>query len=240
MTELLAPERNKAGTAEGKQPSSASREESRHVLVVVDEPCISPELCASVRSSAGSGPVDALVIAPAHGSAATQWYVDEDAARADATRRLRASVSCLGGDGIRAEGQLGDPDPVQAITDALHVFPADEILLITAPQRPSTWLHQNAIDRARRSFEQPIEHVVMSTSRREPQARLPHIRLDHPPAAPDAATPPQSAPPGTLWERFVARAGRGLRLPWRAPTRSSRSRNASGDASGSSPGGRRN
>ena len=47
------------------------------------------------------------------------------------------------------------------MTDVLHDFPADEILIITAPQRPSTWLHQNVIDRARRSFQQPIEHLVV-------------------------------------------------------------------------------
>jgi hypothetical protein len=50
---------------------------------------------------------------------------------------------------------------VQAIADALHDFPADEILLITPPPRPSTWLHLNVIDRARRSFQQPIKHIVM-------------------------------------------------------------------------------
>ena len=54
--------------------------------------------------------------------------------------------------------------------DALHDFPADEILIITAPHRPSTWLHQNAVDRARRSFQQPIEHLVIPATpvRRSP------------------------------------------------------------------------
>jgi GABA permease len=141
--------------------SSASR---RRVLVVVDQPCTAPELCASVRAHVGTDPTEALVIAPAHGGPETQWYVDEDAARADATHRLRACVACLIRDGIRASGQLSDPEPVQAIADALHDFPADEILLISARQRPSSWLRQNAIDRARHAFEQPVEHVVMLAS----------------------------------------------------------------------------
>ena len=165
MIELVVHERIKAGAIETEQARSpTSLDSSRHVLVVVDEPCTSPELCASVRSNAGSSSTDALVIAPTHDSAATRWYVDEDAARADATHRLRACVACLKDDGIRAEGRLGDPDPVQAIKDALKVFAADEIQIITAPQRPSTWLHDNVIDRARRSFEQPLKHVVMPTT----------------------------------------------------------------------------
>ena len=154
-------------------PHAASENTSvahRRILVVVDSACTSPELCASVRAYTGNDAIEALVIAPAHGSAATQWYVDEDAARADATHRVRACIACLAQDGIRARVQLADPDPLKAIADALHEFPADEILIVTAPQRPSTWLHPNVVDRARRSFQQPIEHLVMSATpvRRSP------------------------------------------------------------------------
>jgi GABA permease len=137
------------------------RTASRRVIVVADNTCTTPELCASVRDFARETPIEAFVIAPAHGTAATQWYVDEDAARADATHRLRTCVNCLVRDGIRVSGELSVPDPIQAIADALHEFPADEILLVTAPQRPSRWLRQNVIDRARRAFLQPITHIVM-------------------------------------------------------------------------------
>lgn len=139
----------------------SSRVASRRVLVVVDGPCTAPELCPTVRAYAVDQPVEALVLAPAHGTAATQWYVDEDAARADAAHRLRTCLACLARDGVRATGKLGDPDPVRAIADALHQFPADAILLVTAPQRPSRWLRQNVIDRARLAFPQPITHIAM-------------------------------------------------------------------------------
>lgn len=152
MTELLTPR---------------SRIASRRVLVVVDDACTAPEVCASVRAHADGRSIEALVLAPAHGTAATQWYVDEDAARADAAHRLRNCLACLTREGIRVTGDLGDPDPIQAIADALCEFPADEILLVTAPQRPSHWLRPNAIDRARGAFQQPVTHVVMpATSER--------------------------------------------------------------------------
>lgn len=80
------------------------------VLVVVDE-CTSPELCARVRSNAGSGPTDALVIAPTRDPAATRWYVDEDAARAAATHRLRACVACLRGKGFASRAGSAIPTP---------------------------------------------------------------------------------------------------------------------------------
>ena len=134
---------------------------TQRVLVVVDAVCTSPALCAILRARAAGTPLEAFVISPAHGTAATQWYVDEDAARADATRRLRACIACLDDHGIPAAGELADPDPVLAIADALRVFPADQILIVTAPQRPSTWLQPSVIDRARRRFDEPVEHVVM-------------------------------------------------------------------------------
>jgi hypothetical protein len=149
--------------------STAIKERVRHfrrgrnhrVLVVVDEACPSPGLCATIRRRAAPDRVEAFVIVPARGSSVTQWYVDEDAARADATARLRRCVACLTGNGIRAEGQLADPDPVQAIADALHDFAADEILLVTAQQRPSTWLRPNMLDRVRNSVRQPVGHAIV-------------------------------------------------------------------------------
>jgi GABA permease len=148
-------------TAIATMSEPRSRVASRRVLVVVDDACTAPEVCASVRAHADGQPIEAVVLAPAHGTAATQWYVDEDAARADATHRLRTCIACLTHDGIRVTGGLGDPDPIRAIADALEEFPADEILLVTAPQRPSHWLRANVIDRARATFHQSITHIVM-------------------------------------------------------------------------------
>jgi hypothetical protein len=144
-----------------KTSQEPRRARPHRVLVVIDEECPSHELCAAIRRSAAREPVEALVIAPAHGSPATQWYVDEDAARADATHRLRGCVACLTGDGIRTQARLSDPDPVLAIRDALHDFAADEIHFITAPERPSGWLRPNVAERVRRSFRQPVKHVVV-------------------------------------------------------------------------------
>lgn len=138
-----------------------TRAGTRSVLVVIDYACTAPELCASVREFARDMKIEAFVIAPAHGTTATQWYVDGDAARAEATHRLRTSVNCLARDGIRVSGELSDPDPIRGIADALHEFPADEILLVSAPQRPSRWLRQNVIERARHAFRQPLTQIVM-------------------------------------------------------------------------------
>ncbi|HEY6960388.1 MAG TPA: hypothetical protein VI408_00720 [Gaiellaceae bacterium] len=141
--------------------TAPSRTATRRVLIVVDDSCTAPTVCASVRSFAAGEPLDAFVVAPQHGAVDAQWYVDEDAARAEATHRLRTCLRCLASDGIRVRGHLGDADPVQAIADALHAFDADEILLVTAPTQPSPWLRPSVIERVRRTFARPVRHVEM-------------------------------------------------------------------------------
>jgi GABA permease len=151
-------------TLEQRTVPEAAAVSQRRILVVVDAACTAPDLCVRIRAHTGNDEIATLVIAPAHDSSATRWYVDEDAARAEATHRLRACVACLAQDRFRVQARLADPDPVQAIADALHDFAADEILIVTTPQPASSWLRTNLIDRARRTFEQPIEHVVMPTT----------------------------------------------------------------------------
>ena len=150
-------------TATVLEPSrTAGHAGPQRILVVVDQPCASHDLYEKIEAHAGDEPAEALVVVPEHGTAETHWYVDENAAHAEAAGRLRDYVHDLATSGVHAEGHLGDPDPVRAISDALYAFDADEIVLFTAAQRPSTWLHRNVVDRARHSFAQPIEHVVVA------------------------------------------------------------------------------
>lgn len=121
----------------------SSRTACRHVLVVLDDACTAQDLCTLSRAFVRDMRIEALVIAPAHGTATTEWLVDEQAARAEAADRLRTCVASLNRDGISASGEVGDPDPLEAMADALYEFPAEEILLVTAPQPPSRWLREN-------------------------------------------------------------------------------------------------
>jgi hypothetical protein len=91
----------------------------RHVLVVVLDavfPARMPD-------------ADVLVVAPALNSWLRRWVSDEDRARRRAEERAAVWVERLACDGVRAEGRVGDADPLRAIADALATFPADEILI---------------------------------------------------------------------------------------------------------------
>ena len=89
------------------------------------------------------------------------WASDEDGARAAAQERLDASLAQLRRDGVQAEGEVGDGDPLQAIEDALRTFGADEIVISTHPEGRSHWLERNVVGAARDRFDVPITHVVV-------------------------------------------------------------------------------
>ena len=83
--------------------------------------------------SEGALPLDlrgaaVLVVAPAFNSRLRHWLSDEDPARRLAAERLAATVERLSRIGVQAEGRVGDADPMLAISDALRMFPADEIV----------------------------------------------------------------------------------------------------------------
>ena len=102
-----------------------------------------------------------LVVSPALNSPLKHWTSDQGGARADAQRRLDASLAALAEDGIRASGEIGDSDPLQAIEDALRTFGAEEIVISTHPPGRSNWLAKNLIGLARERFDVPIAHVVV-------------------------------------------------------------------------------
>jgi hypothetical protein len=113
---------------------------------------------------------DVLVVAPALNSRLRHWLSDEDGARRRAARRADACVeqlersgahasgraarradACveqLERSGAHASGRVGDPDPLQAIADALPTFPADEVVIAAESEQVA--------ERARKRFALPV------------------------------------------------------------------------------------
>jgi len=89
-----------------------------------------------VSPSEVAGAAQVLVVAPASTIGLGGWMSDEDTARAQATERAAVVVDLVERRGARARGRVGDGDPLQAIADALAMFPADEIVIAIPPQIP--------------------------------------------------------------------------------------------------------
>ena len=138
----------------------------RSILVIANETAERSVLHEAIRFRARNVDADVLVVAPALNSRLRHWVSDEDDARSAAAQRLQSCLDRLAEFGVAARGRIGDGDPVQAITDALHLFPADEIVIATHPEQRSHWLAKNVVRRARARFQLPILHVVVDAASR--------------------------------------------------------------------------
>jgi len=107
----------------GREEDPAGAEVGRNVLLVA-------LYVVSPSEVAGAGRV--LVVAPASNFGPGPLI----SAHVQANERAAVVVDLLERRGARAEGRVGDADPLQAIADALATFPADEIVIAIPPQLP--------------------------------------------------------------------------------------------------------
>jgi GABA permease len=84
----------------------------------------------------------------------------EDHGRRLARERLAHELAHLRGLGADASGEVGVPDPVEAVGVVLHRWEFDEVILSTLPGKSSRWLARDLPSRIRRSFKLPVTHVT--------------------------------------------------------------------------------
>jgi hypothetical protein len=137
----------------------------RRILVVANETCAGRALLDEIRYRARGYDAEVLVVSPALSSPVRYWASDVDGARAAAQRRLEGSLSALESVGVRARGEVGDADPLQAIEDALRTFEPDEVIISTHPRGRSNWLERDVVTHAREVFDLPITHVIVDLER---------------------------------------------------------------------------
>ena len=123
-----------------------------HVLVVATVTAASDDLLAALRERArrsGSVPVDFLLVMPASGPDEAA----EEPRLAEALERWRDA-------GLKAEGVIGDIDPVQAVAENWQPGRFDEVIVSTLPGQTSRWLRCDVPYRIGALTDLPVTHVV--------------------------------------------------------------------------------
>jgi hypothetical protein len=145
-------ERERSESQEGGTEATGGSEEpadkAKRILVVADETVVDDVLPDDVRQRVKQGD-DVVVVFPSLNSRLRHWMSDEDKARAETERRREVSVKKFEEAGVKATGEVGDPDPVQALDDALRKYGADEVIIAPRRRRPTHWLEKNIVARLR-------------------------------------------------------------------------------------------
>ena len=150
----------------------------RRYLVVANQTLGGAELGEEIRKRLEAEPCSFHVLVP--NTRATDYYsfaaaaghvpmaaviaecgpaMDEEAA-AQAQQRLEKLVARLRELGAQAEGELGHPDPVEAIAQALASRQFDEVILSTLPQPISRWLRMDLPTQVRRGCGVPVAVIT--------------------------------------------------------------------------------
>jgi len=131
---------------------------SKTILVVANETLGGKELLDAVQERADSDTRFIFCVPQNRPRAGLVIYADAvfDAAQV----RLDLALEVAHGMGIRAIGEVGDPDPFSATLDAAREFSPREIIISTYPESRSGWLRRDLIERVRDATGLQVTHVV--------------------------------------------------------------------------------
>jgi hypothetical protein len=114
------------------------------VLVVAHRTAATPPLLEAVEKRAAEGPASFTLLVPnsPHGLHRIVDPEDTDASEAQMVLEL-ALPQLEKAAGAPVEGKIGDPNPYDAVADAINLDGYDEIIISTLPTRVSRWLRSD-------------------------------------------------------------------------------------------------
>jgi nucleotide-binding universal stress UspA family protein len=130
----------------------------RRIIAVAAEP-IDAQVLRQAVGDREAEQAEVLVVAPALDSKVRFWMSDPDPGIERAEQVAEESAERMGEQGVDAVPDTGEPDPLQAIQDALVTFEADAIVLCTHPGGQENWREEGLVDKARERFpDQDVSH----------------------------------------------------------------------------------
>ncbi len=141
----------------------------RRCLIVANQTLSTDTLTGAVEERMAAEPHEFHVLAPATplrnevdgpGAYADLGPSPADRAYALAQQRLDRTLAHLRELGATVDGEVGDPDVLEAVRLTLGHVAADEIVLSTLPRGLSQWLRRDLPARLRKNCDIPVTHLV--------------------------------------------------------------------------------
>jgi hypothetical protein len=141
----------------------------RRVIAIVTDDLHGSEPLEQLQANANGAGVEVRIVVPAVEATPLQHTLgDIEGPRERAENRLERNLKALRDSGLEADGEVGDPDPVQAAQDALLKAPADEVLIFSHAEGQAEWYEKGLYERAQESIEPPLRLVVLEHAENEP------------------------------------------------------------------------
>jgi GNAT superfamily N-acetyltransferase len=121
-------------------------------LVVANRTAASPALLEALKGRAEELERHVFIfVVPQEGG--------QGVAARQARARLTQMIDRARAAGLICAGMIADPDPYNAVMNALQFFRVDDIVISTLPATRSGWMRADLIERVRRASNKPVEHV---------------------------------------------------------------------------------
>ena len=137
----------------------------RRYLVVAHQTLVSPELLNECQARTCDDDASFHLVVPKYIGHGLVWTEGEIAAAA--RRRLDEALITFAAKGWLATGEVGDANPVYAVTTALRnnaAAPFAGILVSTLPLGLSRWIRLDVPNRVQKACHLPVHHVVSAVA----------------------------------------------------------------------------
>jgi hypothetical protein len=131
---------------------------TKTILVVANETLGGREILAAIRERAADDVRFVLCVPQNKPRAGLVIY--DDAVFDAAQVRVDLVLEVIRDMGVRAIGEVGDPDPYTATLDAVGEYAPQEIIISTYPATRSGWLRRDLIERVRDATGLEVTHIV--------------------------------------------------------------------------------
>lgn len=159
QTQMHEPDAEGLGAEMSRFPQGAGK----RALVVANEKISGEPLIGSVLGRLGQGVEEIFVVSPALADSALEHIMgDVDAAIPPARERLERTLDAFREAGVEARGEVGDSDPIQAISDEIVKFEPDQILLVAHRDEEGAFAEKGLLEQAERDFDLPVLELVVS------------------------------------------------------------------------------
>lgn len=139
-----------------------SGKDGKRVLVVADQALRGDEVRDKLIAELGGKPSEVFVVAPALAKSGLEHTMgDVDDGRERAQERLDQTLEELRGAGLEVNGEVGDSDPLLAISDEVVKFQPDRIFVIANPQDSEAYAEKDLVSRAERDLDQPVTELIV-------------------------------------------------------------------------------
>jgi len=137
--------------------------DGKRALVVANEKIAGDQLVGTVLGRLGGGLEELFVVAPALADSALDHVMGNvDAAIPPARERLETTLREFRESGVQARGEVGDSDPIQAISDEIVKFDPDQIVVVAHRDEEGAFAEKGLLEQAERDFDLPVLELVVT------------------------------------------------------------------------------